>query len=154
MRPCDSTNEHWQLSVNRLVLGTLWGILSRCATCIMVVVDATIGLYDAQQITNFLSDCGRSVMASDSACTWSEDYAQWLVRTQRSDGGWTGYLLWTDPLATAFSINILSESHVPSLPEPGTLESRHRTADAPQVFTWQRVRRSHRWLPILHNPPP
>jgi len=125
-------NEHWQLSVNRLSYGHFGHPLAM--RNVYMGLDATIGLYDAQQITNFLSDCGRSVMASDSACTWSEDYAQWLVRTQRSDGGWTGYLLWTDPLATAFSINILSESHVPSLPEPGTLESRHRTADAPQVF--------------------
>lgn len=60
----------------------------------------------------------------DSGATWNwwEDYCQWLVQNQNGTGSWNGYDYWTDPLSTAWDINILNATRtVIPTPLPGTL---------------------------------
>jgi hypothetical protein len=47
---------------------------------------------------------------------WWEDYCNWLVLNQSVNGSWTGYGYWTDPLSTAWGINILNGTAIAPTP--------------------------------------
>jgi hypothetical protein len=75
-------------------------------------LETTIGLTDTSTITNLLdSTCGGN---SPSPCNWYEDYNQWLVTNQNTDGSWTGYGSWYGVLATSFNLPILGGSQIPT----------------------------------------
>jgi hypothetical protein len=81
-------------------------------------LETTIGLKDNTYITNLLTTCGAPGNLPGNPpgsvpCNWWEDYNEWLVRNQNLDGSWTGYDYWTDPLSTAFDINILGATLIP-----------------------------------------
>lgn len=78
-------------------------------------LEVTIGLEDTTHITNLLTPCGApNNLPGSGTCNWWEDYNEWLVTSQNSDGSWTGYWYWTGPLATAFNINILGATSIPT----------------------------------------
>ena len=72
----------------------------------------TIGLDDETTITNLNPDPG-DVDNANHNYNWWEDYCEYLVSTQVG-GTWTGYSYWTGPLATAWYINILAATEIPS----------------------------------------
>jgi len=75
-------------------------------------LETTIGLTDTSTITNlFDSTCGGN---SPSTCNWYQDYNQWLVTNQNTDGSWTGYGPWYGVLATSFNLPILGGSQIPT----------------------------------------
>ena len=89
----------------------MWSVYEGLAT--------TIGLKDTTHIVHLLTDCGayrrrtRADQAARPSCTWSEDYSQWLVDNQKADGSWGGNAGIADPLAVAFSVNILGGIQIP-----------------------------------------
>jgi hypothetical protein len=90
-------------------------------------LETLIGLDDATSITNLRdSDCqsaGTNAPTS-GVCNWWQDYNEYLVTTQGTNGSWAGYDHWTGTLATAFYLPILGGTQVPvvpQVPEPGTL---------------------------------
>ena len=105
----------------------------------------TIGLSDTTHIVSLLTDCGAAEkqlpgeQADSSGCTWSEDYSHWLVENQKTDGSWRPSNS-TDPLAVAFSVNILGAIQIPvragQLPETSTLQRPGTTpqAQSPTAF--------------------
>ncbi len=74
-------------------------------------LETTVGLTDTGTITNLLTNCGGN---SPSTCNWYEDYNQWLVTNQNTDGSWTGYEYWGGVLATSFNLPILGGSQIPT----------------------------------------
>jgi WD40 repeat protein len=104
-------NTYWQATANNVWHGNfghpyaMWAVYRGLET--------TIGLDDATQIRNLLTDCGGRPSGS-GPCTWSEDYNQWLVSTQAADGRWGGYSPWDGPITVAFYINILGATHIPT----------------------------------------
>ncbi|HYI93633.1 MAG TPA: WD40 repeat domain-containing protein [Bryobacteraceae bacterium] len=97
---------------------------------------ATIGLNDTTRIGGCHSTAkkGFAKQSSEVPCTWWEDYNQWLVDNQRVDGGW-GQSASSDPLAVAFSIDILGATQIPlrANPLPGSIPSQHIVATMPQI---------------------
>jgi hypothetical protein len=84
-------------------------------------LEATIGLDDmGAPITNLHPDPG-DVDNPNHGWNWYEDYCHWLANNQNPNGSWSGYWYWTDPLATAWNINILNGTRVVPTPVPGTL---------------------------------
>ncbi len=88
----------------------MWSVYGGLAT--------TIGLKDTTHIVHLLNDCGASAnkradQAARPSCTWAEDYSQWLVDNQKADGSWGGAAGIADPLAVAFSLNILGGVQIP-----------------------------------------
>lgn len=85
-------------------------------------LETNIGITDTATITNLRpGDCGGD---RGTDCNWWQDYNEWLVSNQRTDGSWAGADYWTDPLATAFYLPILGGTVIPDggdTPEPGTL---------------------------------
>src|SRR5215471_7157353 len=83
-------------------------------------LEDVIGLNDGTHITNFRTDCGAASnerptsLPANVACTWAEDYNQWLIKAQKQDGSWAGYSYWSSPVATALHINILGAVQVPT----------------------------------------
>ena len=62
----------------------------------------------------------------DDGATWNwwEDYCQYLVTSQNSDGSFDGYGPWDGALADAWDINILNATQTqqqPQVPEPSTM---------------------------------
>jgi hypothetical protein len=110
-------NHAWPSTVDNAGRGnfghpyTMWTVYSS--------LDGAIGLRDSTHINNFLTDCGASANSRPSslpgqvACTWVEDYDQWLVKEQQPDGSWTGRSYWTGPMATALYVNILGAVEIP-----------------------------------------
>jgi hypothetical protein len=91
-------------------------------------LELTVGLDDTTAITNLLTDCGagRGAVDPGDTCNWWEDYSEWLVHNQLSDGEWAGYSNWGPILATPWNINILAATEIPGpgpspTPAPGTL---------------------------------
>lgn len=84
-------------------------------------LETTIGLADTTHITN-LNLQGTAQIDAGDTWNWYEDYCQWLVSHQNTSGSWTGYDYWTGPLATAWNINILNATRVPTevVPLPPT----------------------------------
>jgi hypothetical protein len=85
-------------------------------------LEVNIGLQDTTTITNFLTTCGYPLDApgippGSVPCNWWQDYNEWLVTNQNGDGSWTGYSYWYGPLATAFYVNILGGTPIPTTPE-------------------------------------
>ena len=82
-------------------------------------LEATIGSTDTTHVTNLLTNCiGPAERTSGSrptnnACTWSQDYVQWIVNNQKDDGSWNGFSVWDQVFATAAYLNILGAVHVP-----------------------------------------
>jgi hypothetical protein len=88
-------------------------------------LESTIGLDDTTYITN-LHTFDPLTMSLDPSDTWNwwEDYSEYLVTTQNADGSWNGYAYWTGPLATAWYVNILAATEIPSsntIPAPGAI---------------------------------
>lgn len=86
-------------------------------------LEATLGLADTTSITNLRpGNCGGD---RGTDCNWWQDYNEYLVSSQASDGRWVGYSEWTGNLATAFYLPILGGTQIPgpepSAPEPATL---------------------------------
>jgi hypothetical protein len=91
-------------------------------------LETMIGLANTTNITPLRTDCGASRVGGglpgnppgSAACTWSEDYNEWLVTNQvpsgASAGSWPGYAYWTDPLSTAFDVSILGAAVIPVSP--------------------------------------
>jgi hypothetical protein len=105
-------NKTWQSSANGVSYGNfghpyaMWAIYKGLQT--------TVGLTD-HTIGNLLTDCGAAVGPSDgSGCTWAEDYNDWLIKNQKADGSWDGYSYWTEPVATALYVSILSGTRIPT----------------------------------------
>jgi hypothetical protein len=83
-------------------------------------LETSIGLGDTTHIgPPLLTDCGASRSAlpgnppGSAACNWWEDYNEWLVMNQATDGRWNGYGNWTGPLSTAFHVSILGATLIP-----------------------------------------
>jgi hypothetical protein len=88
-------------------------------------LETTIGLGDTTWITNLLTDCGASTgNGPSSACNWYQDFEQWLVSNQNTDGSWSGTAYWTGDLATSFDLAVLSATSIPippiQSPEPAS----------------------------------
>src|SRR5260370_29811871 len=82
-------------------------------------LEGAIGFNDSTHIANFLADCGAGAnerptsLPGSVACTWAEDYNQWLVKSQKPDGIWAGYSYWTSPMATTLHVNMLGAGEIP-----------------------------------------
>jgi WD40 repeat protein len=110
----------------------MWAVYKGLAT--------TIGLSDTTHIVSLLTDCGATTKelpgdpSGSGACTWSEDYNQWLVENQKVDGSWGGSSDSPGPLAAALYVNSLGATQIPmranQLPANSTLQ---RTGATPQV---------------------
>jgi hypothetical protein len=112
-------NNNWTQTANNTWYGNfghpyaMWAVYKGLET--------TIGLKDTSAITNLLTTCGApgnlpGNPPGSAPCNWWEDYNQWLVDNQNSDGSWTGFEYWYGPLATAFDINILGATQIPAPP--------------------------------------
>lgn len=86
-------------------------------------LESMIGLDTAAWITNLHADPGDVELAH--GWNWWEDYCEWLVNNQNASGSWNGYTsYWEDDLATAWYINILAATEIPSgevIPAPGAI---------------------------------
>jgi hypothetical protein len=117
-------NKYWKTTANATWDGNfghpyaMWGIYKG--------LELTVGLDDTTAITNLRAQ-GTAVIDPGDTWNWWEDYCEYLVGTQDmtgSDAGrWGGYGYWTNPLATAWNINILAATEIPGppIPEPITL---------------------------------
>lgn len=84
-------------------------------------LESTIGLDDMTTITNLHANPG-DIDNPNHGWNWWEDYCEYLVNGQNTNGSWTGYSSWYGPLATAWNINILNATAVPPpVPLPGTV---------------------------------
>jgi WD40 repeat protein len=92
-------------------------------------LEATIGFTDATHVTNLLTHCnGTTAAISESrsalnVCTWSQDYAQWIMNNQKEDGSWDGFGIWGQVFATAAYLNILGAAHIPLNPEQRSISA-------------------------------
>jgi WD40 repeat protein len=112
-----SLNLTWPSKANSVSRGnfghpnTMWTVYAG--------LESAIGLNDSRYINNFLTDCGAATnerptsLPGDAACTWEEDYNQWLVKSQQADGSWADYSYSSSPMATALHINILGAVEIP-----------------------------------------
>jgi hypothetical protein len=110
-------NATWPANANNLWQGNfgnpyaMWTIYAGVASA--------IALNDSSHIVNFRTDCGAAAnerptsLPGNAACTWAEDYNQWLIKAQKPDGSWAGYSYWTGPMATAFHVGILGAVDIP-----------------------------------------
>jgi WD40 repeat protein len=102
-------------------------------------LSTAVGLSDTTQIVNLMTDCGATTKtlprdpSARSSCTWSEDYNQWLVENQKADGSWNGYSDLPDPLAVAFSVNILGATEIPLRANQLSRNSTLQRTETPQV---------------------
>jgi WD40 repeat protein len=113
-------NRHWQSTATNVWYGNfgrpyaMWAVYKGLET--------NIGLNDTTHIINLLTDCGATTTelpgdpSGSAPCTWSEDYNHWLVKNQKVDGRSGGYSYWTDPLASAFYVNILGAIQIANEP--------------------------------------
>jgi WD40 repeat protein len=113
-----SLNLTWPSNANNVWRGnfghpyTMWTLYAG--------LEDVVGLNDGTHITNFRTDCGAASnerptsLPANVACTWAEDYNQWLVKGQKQDGSWAGYSYWSSPVATALHINILGAIEIPT----------------------------------------
>lgn len=112
-------NAHWTEAANNTWYGdfgnpyTMWADYK--------ALEITLGLTDNSAIINLLSDCGApnnlpGNPPGSTACNWWQDYNQWLVDNQNTDGSWSGTAYWTGPLATAFDVSILGGTVIPVVP--------------------------------------
>jgi hypothetical protein len=112
-----SLNLAWRSNANNVSRGnfghpyTMWTVYAG--------LEGAIGLNDSRHIKNFLTDCGAATnerptnLPGNATCTWAEDYSQWLVKSQKEDGSWSGYSYWSSAMATALHINILGAVEIP-----------------------------------------
>jgi hypothetical protein len=86
-------------------------------------LESLYGTTGAGPITNLHGQT--TSLDSGAAWNWWEDYCQFLVLNQNSNGYWPGYEYWSGPLEAGWYINILNATEVgPSpttVPEPATL---------------------------------
>jgi hypothetical protein len=82
-------------------------------------LETLFGTTGAGPITNLHT----KTTAIDPGAVWNwwEDYCQWLVLNQNSNGSWNGDYYWTGPMATAWDINILNATRTIVVPLPGTV---------------------------------
>jgi hypothetical protein len=81
-------------------------------------LDLQVGKTDTTTITN-LGSCG--TLDAGVTCNWWQNYNEWLVDNQNGNGSWNGVFYWTGPLATAFDVQILGGTIIPTaIPEPST----------------------------------
>lgn len=92
-------------------------------------LESTIGLDNMTEITNLHTNPG-DVDNPNHGWNWWEDYCNFLVGDQNSNGSWSGYSSWGSGLATPWYINILAATKIPGpgpdpnpdpIPEPGTM---------------------------------
>ena len=86
-------------------------------------LELMIGLDDMTTITNLHTDPG-DVDNPDHGWNWWEDYCEYLVNSQNTNGSWSGYSSWGASLATPWYINILAATEIPDddpIPAPGAL---------------------------------
>jgi hypothetical protein len=84
-------------------------------------LEVTIGLDDETTITNLNPNPG-DVDNPFHGWNWWEDYCEYLVESQNTDGSWNGYTsYWDNDIATAWYINILAATEIPEVPEPATM---------------------------------
>jgi WD40 repeat protein len=99
---------------------TMWAVFTG--------LEATIGLNDATHITNLLAPC------QTNSCIWSQDYTGWILKQQKSDGSWTGFPEWPDPIATGFYIAMLGDIQIP-LPAQNQTSQSSQSVSPPQNLT-------------------
>ena len=113
-------NANWKTSANGTWYGNFGNPYAMWAD--YKALELTVGLNDTSAITNLLG-CG--TLDAGTTCNWWQDYNQWLVSNQNTDGSWDGYAYWTGPLATAFDVSILGGTIIPppctDCPEPASL---------------------------------
>lgn len=120
-------NTHWKETANNTYDGNfghpyaMWALYKGLELSLGTDADTSI-------ISNLRpGDCGGDVNNPDHGCNWFEDYAEYLVSTQNSNGSWNGYSSWNAGLATPWFINILAATKIPgggddnNVPEPATL---------------------------------
>jgi len=118
-------NTHWKEGANNTWYGDFGNPYAMWAD--YKALELTLGLNDNSAIFNLLTNCGApnnlpGNPPGSEACNWWQDYNQWLVDNQQSNGGWAGTDYWTGPLATAFDVSILGGTVIPiETPEPATL---------------------------------
>jgi hypothetical protein len=76
-------------------------------------LQVAIGLDDETVISNLHSDPG-DIDNPNHGWNWWEDYCEWLVNNQSTDGSWGGFAYWYGPMATAWYINILAATEIPT----------------------------------------
>lgn len=106
-------------------------------------LQVTIGLDDMTEISNLHADPGDIDNASHG-WNWFEDYNEWLVNNQDASGYWPGWQYWTNPLSTAWAINMLRGDPVQPLdpiPAPSTLVGLASMGAMGLVLAWRRRRR-------------
>jgi hypothetical protein len=113
---------HWQETANSTWDGNfghpyaMWAIYKG--------LELTCGLDDTTCITN-LNPRGSAMIDDGDTWNWAEEYWEYLVNTQNTDGSWAGYDYWNNVLATPWYINILAATKIPgpepkNVPEPST----------------------------------
>jgi hypothetical protein len=106
-------NTNWPETANSTWYGNFGNPYAMWA--VYKALEINIGLTDNTHILNLYTDCGasRSALPRSGVCNWWEDYNEWLKLDQNAGGDWTGYAYWTDPLSTAFYVNILGATPIP-----------------------------------------
>ena len=88
-------------------------------------LEVTIGLDNMTAITNLHTDPGDlNNPFAPHGWNWWEDYCEWIVNNQLTNGSWAGYTTsWPTGLATPWYINILAATDIPDqpVPEPATM---------------------------------
>ncbi len=83
-------------------------------------LETLYGTTGAGPITN-LHPQGSNLLDSGATWNWWEDYCQYLVDSQNTNGSWNGYDYWTGALAEGWYINILNATQTGPGPGPGTV---------------------------------
>jgi hypothetical protein len=119
-------NAHWRETANNTWDGNfnhpyaMWAIYKG--------LESTIGLDANTSVLSNLrpGNCGDDVDNPNHSCNWWEDYNDYLVDNQATNGSWAGYSYWNPGLATPWFINILAGTKISNddggdIPEPVTI---------------------------------
>jgi hypothetical protein len=85
-------------------------------------LETLYGTTGAGPITNL--DAQTTLLDPGATWNWWEDYCQYLVTSQNTNGSFDGYSYWGGALADAWDINILNATQTqqqPQVPEPSTM---------------------------------
>jgi hypothetical protein len=105
-------NTNWQQTANSTWYGDFNQPYAMLAT--YKGLSTTLGLTSTASITNLLTPACGGNLAAGTACNWYQDYEQWLVTNQSGNGSWAGSGYWVDPISTAFNVEILAASAIPT----------------------------------------
>jgi len=113
-------NTHWQDGLS----STWWGNVGHpyAMWAVYKALETLYGTTGAGPITNL--DAQTTLLDPGATWNWWEDYCQYLVTSQNTNGSFDGYSYWGGALADAWDINILNATQTqqqPQVPEPSTM---------------------------------